>query len=64
MMQRLREMLASGLVAIAFLVIMWWILRGLLGWFLWVVNLVVLVSVVLLLLAGARRLRQPKKPRL
>lgn len=62
-MQRLREMLASGLVAVAVLIILWWVLRRIIGLVLWLVNLTVLVVVVALLLAVARRLRQPNKPR-
>ena len=61
MMQRLREMLASGLVAIAVLIILWWVLRRILGLFLWLVNLMIIVAVVILLLGAARRLRNPKK---
>ena len=62
-MQRLREMLASGLVAIAVLIVLWWVLRRIIGLVLWLVNLTILVAVVVLLLAAARRLRRPKKPR-
>lgn len=61
MIQRFREMLASGLVAVAVLVVLWWVLRRLVGLVLWLVNLTILVVVVFLLLAAARRLRQPKK---
>lgn len=61
MMQRLREMLASGLVAVAVLVVLWWVLRRLIGLVAWLVNLAIVVAVVFLLLAAARRLRQPKK---
>ena len=63
MMQRLREMLASGLVAIAVLIVLWWVLRRMIGLVLWLANLTIIVAVVFLLLAAARRLRQPKKPR-
>ncbi len=62
MTQRLRQMLASGLVAVAVAVVIWWVLRRIIGMFLWLVNLTVLIVVVALLLAAARRLRQPKKP--
>lgn len=58
-MQRLRELLASGLVAIALLIVLWWVLRSVLGMILWLVNITVFVVVVALLLAAARRLRQP-----
>lgn len=61
MMQRLREMVASGLVAVALLIVLWWVLRGVFNFFLWVANVIVLIAVVLLLLAAARRLRGPKK---
>lgn len=63
MIQKLRDLLASALVAIAILIIAWWVLRGLLGMVLWLVNVLMFVAVVFLLLAAARRLRQPKKPK-
>ena len=63
MRQRLREMIASGLVAIAVLIVLWWVLRRLLGMFLWLVNLTVVAAVVILLIAVAHRLRQPKQRR-
>jgi len=63
MTQRLRELVASGLVAVALLIVLWWVLRRLLGMFQWLVNLTVLAAVVILLLAAAHRLRQPKRPR-
>jgi hypothetical protein len=63
MTQRLRELVASGLVAVAILIVLWWVLRRLLGMFQWVVNLTVLAAVVILLFAAAHRLRQPKQRR-
>ena len=63
MMDRLRELVASGLVAVAVLIVLWWVLRHLFGMVLWLVNIAILIAVVVLLLAGARRLRQKKKPR-
>lgn len=62
MTQRLRELVASGLVAVAILIVLWWVLRRLLGLFQWLVNLTVLAAVVILLLAVAHRLRKPKQP--
>lgn len=61
MMARLRELLASGLVAIAVLIILWSLLRRVIGLFLWMANLIVLVVVVALLLGAARRLRGSNK---
>jgi len=63
MKQRLREMVASGLVAIAVLIILWWVLRRIVGLFLWLVNLTMLAIVVVLLFAAAHRLRRPKERR-
>lgn len=63
MMQRLRELLASGLVAIAVLIVLWWLLRSVLGMFLWLVNATVFIAVIVLLFAAARRLRKPKNPK-
>ena len=63
MRQRLREMVASGLVAIAVVIVLWWVLRRVLGMFLWLVNLAVVATVVILLFAVAHRLRQPKQRR-
>ncbi len=63
MRQRLREMVASGLVALALLIILWWFLRRIVGMFLWLVNLAVVGTVVVLLFVAARRLRRPKPPR-
>jgi len=63
MRQRIREMVASGLVAIAVLIILWWVLRRIVGLFLWLVNLTVVAAVVIVLFAAARRLRRPEQPR-
>ena len=63
MRQRLREMVASGLVALAFLILLWWVLRRMVGLFLWLVNLAVVGTIVVLLFVAARRLRNPKSPR-
>lgn len=63
MRQRLREMLASGLVAVAVLIIVWFVLRRVISLALWLVNIGLIVAVVFLLLAAARRLRAPKKPK-
>ncbi|MCP3976699.1 MAG: hypothetical protein GY720_19610 [bacterium] len=62
MRQRLREMLASGLVAVAVLIIVWFVLRRVVSIALWLVNIGLIVAVVFLLFAAARRLRNPKKP--
>ena len=58
MTQRLRELLASGLVAVAVLIVLWWLLRKLIGLVLWATNLVLVGAVVFLLLGAARRLRR------
>ena len=63
MMQRLRELLASGLVAVAVLIVLWWVLNRIVRLALWIVNGIVLVVVVLVLLAAARRLRRARQPR-
>jgi hypothetical protein len=63
MTQRLRELVASGLVAVAVLIILWWVLRKIIGLFLWLVNLTVIAAVVILLFAAAHRLRHPKERR-
>ncbi len=62
-MQRIRELAASGLVAIAILMILWWVLRRVIGLFLWLANLIVLIAVVVLLLTAASWLRKPRAPR-
>jgi hypothetical protein len=54
-------MVASGLVAVAVLIILWWILRKIVGMFLWLVNLTMVAVVVILLFAAAHRLRRPKQ---
>ncbi len=63
MIERLRGLAASALVAVAIIIVLWWVLRSLFGWVLWLVNVTVLVAVVLALLAAARRLRKPRGPR-
>lgn len=62
MRQRLREMMASGLTAIAVLIVVWFVLRRVVSLALWLVNIAVIVGVVVLLFAAARRLRSPQKP--
>lgn len=61
MMQRLRELVASGLVAVAVLIVLWWVLRKIIGLVLWLVNLAVIAAVVILLFVAAHRLRHPKQ---
>ena len=63
MMQRLRELVASGLVAVAVLIVLWWVLRKIIGLVLWLVNLTLIAAVVILLFAAAHRLRHPKPRR-
>lgn len=60
MKQRVREMVASGLVAVAVLILLWWVLRRMVGLFLWLATLTVVATVVILLFAAAHRLRRPK----
>lgn len=62
-MQRLRNLTASILVAIAALIVIWWVLRRVIGVFLWLANLVLVGVVVVLLLVVANRLRKPRPPR-
>ena len=63
MTQRLRELAASGLVAVAILIILWWVLRRTIGLVLWLANLTLIAAVVILLFAAAHRLRHPKPRR-
>ena len=61
MRQRLRELLASGLAAVAVLIILWFVLGKVVSVALWLVNTALIVAVVVLLFAAARRLRGPKQ---
>ena len=63
MKQRLRELLASGLVALAVLIVLWWVLRKMIGMILWLANLTILAAAVILLLVVASRLRRPTQRR-
>lgn len=63
MRQRIRELLASGLTAVAVLIIVWFVLGKVMSLALWLVNTALIIAVVVLLFAAAKRLRNPKKPR-
>jgi len=52
MTRRLRELVASGLVALAVIIVLWWLLRRVIGLVVWLANLTVLVVVVVLLLGA------------
>jgi hypothetical protein len=56
-MNRARNLLADILVGIAVVIVLWWLLRGVLGMILWLVNVIAFVAVVVILLAIANRIR-------
>jgi hypothetical protein len=49
--------MADLLIGVVVLIVIWWVLRGLLGLLVWVVSLVTIFAVVVLLLVVANRLR-------
>ena len=63
MRERLREMVASGLVALAVLIVLWWVLHKMVGMILWMVNLAIVAAAVIVLLVVASRLRRPGQSR-
>lgn len=57
-MNRFRNLLADILVGLVLVLVLWWVLRRVLGLFLWLVNTVAFVAVIVLLLWVASRLRR------
>jgi hypothetical protein len=55
---RLRNLAADILVGLVLVLVLWWVLRRVLGIFLWLVNTVAFVAVIVLLLWVAGRLRR------
>jgi hypothetical protein len=56
-MNRARNLIADILVGIVLIFVLWWLLRGVLGLILWVVNVIAFVAVIVVLLAIANRIR-------
>lgn len=55
---RLRNLAADILVGLVLVLVLWWVLRRVLGLFLWLVNTVAFVAMIVLLLWVASRLRR------
>lgn len=56
-MSRSRELVADALVGLALFIVALWLLRRILGMFLWLASLISLVIVVVVLLGLARAVR-------
>ena len=56
-MNRARNLLADILVGIVILIVLWWVLRRVIGLVFWLVNNVAFIAVIVLLLVIANRVR-------
>lgn len=56
-MNRARNLLADIVVGVVIIIVLWWFLSRVLGLFLWLVNVVAFVAVIVILLAIAGRIR-------
>ena len=60
-MNRIRNLLADLIVGVVVVLVAFWVLRRLFGTLLWLINAVAFIVVVVVLLAGAGRIRGRKK---
>ncbi len=56
-MNRARNLVADILVGIVILIVLWWVLRGVFGMILWLVNVIAFIAVIVILLMIASRIR-------
>ena len=63
-MSKIRNVLADVVVGIVVLLVLWWVLRRVFGFLLWIVSTVAFVAVVIFLLILANRIRGKKRLRL